>query len=199
MVEDDFDSTEVGFKPAYAALVEAEAEGAYIEVSDDRAVSGDHSLKFVDSAEAPIYYHPHMYYSPKLIGDMRVRLSFDLYREPDAMLWHEWRNEASYAKVGPCIYITAEGALEFKDKVSSGVTLPENEWLHFEITDGLGGYADGLWAMTITNKAGEVLFASADLPCGLEFDRIKWLGFVSNGMQPAVMYIDNMRMREIEE
>ncbi len=199
LVEDDFDATPVGFKPAYAALVEAEAEGAYIEVSDDRAVSGEHSLKFVDSAEAPIYFHPHMYYSPKLIGDMRLRLSFDLYREPGAMLWHEWRNEASYAKVGPCIYITAEGALELNEHAPTDVTLPDNEWLHFEISDGLGEYADGLWSMTITNEAGEVLFDSDDLPCGPEFDRIRWLGFVANGMQPAVMYIDNMWMRKIEE
>lgn len=198
LVEDDFDSTPVGHKPAYAALVEAEAEGAYIEVSDDRARSGGHSLKFVDSAEAPIYYHPHMYYSPRLVGDLRLRLSFDLYREPGAMLWHEWREVSSYAKGGPCIYITADGALELKDHAPTGVTLPAGEWLHFEITDGLGKYVDGLWAMRITNEAGEVLFEADDLPCAPEFNQIMWLGFVANGMQPAVMYIDNMKMQEVE-
>jgi len=197
LVDDDFEAIAVGHKPSYAALVEAPAEGAYIEVSDDRAKSGDRSLKFVDTAEAPVYYHPHMYYTPNLAGDMRLRLSFDLYREPGAMLWHEWREVSSYAKGGPCIYITAEGALELKDHVPTGVTLPDGEWLHFEITDGLGGYADGLWAMRITNGAGEVLFEADDLPCAPEFNRIMWLGFVANGMQPAVMYLDNVLMREM--
>ncbi|MBD3292244.1 MAG: hypothetical protein GF393_04930, partial [Armatimonadia bacterium] len=199
LVTDDFESTAVGHKPAYAALVEAEAEGAYIEVTGERARSGEHSLKFVDSAEAPVYYHPHMYYRPRLHGDMRLRLTFDLYLEPSAMLWSEWRTTASYAEVGPCIYVTAEGALELNEHRETGVTLPSGQWLHFEITDDLGSYADARWAMTITDEAGEVLFDGEDLECGPDFDRIEWLGFVANGKQPAVFYMDNIMMAEVEE
>ncbi len=199
LVQDDFEATAVGHKPAYAALVEAEKEGAYIEVSDDRAASGDHSLKFVDSDEAPIYFHPHMYYRPRLTGDMRIRLSFDLYREPGAMLWHEWRNVASYADPGPCVYVTADGALEFEEHEPAGVTLPAGEWLHFEITDGLGSHADARWAMTITGEAGEVLYEANDIPCQPEFDRLKWLGFVAYGKEPAVMYLDNISMQRLEK
>jgi hypothetical protein len=196
LVVDDFETTPVGHKPAYAAIVEAEAEGAYIEVSDDRARSGEHSVKFVDTAEAPVYYHPHMYYAPRLSGDMRLTMSFDLYREPGAMLWHEWRTTAATEEVGPCIYITAEGELEFNEHRPSGVTLPDGEWLRFEIADGIGRYADGRWSLRVTDEAGEVLFASDDLECGPKFDRIKWLGFVANGMAPAVMYVDDVRMLE---
>jgi hypothetical protein len=199
LVIDDFDTTPVGGKPTYAALIEAEDEGAYIEVSDDRAVSGDHSLKFVDSAEAPIYYHPHMYYRPRLVDDMRVRLTFELYREPGAMLWHEWRNTPSYAKTGPVIYITAEGALEFKDHEPSGVTLPAGQWLHFEITDGIGSWADTTWTLKITNEAGELLFEADDLVADPGFDQIQWLGFVANGKQPAVFYMDNIKMQRAED
>jgi len=198
LVVDDFEHGPPGHKPAYAALVEVPEHGAYIEITDERASSGAQSLKFVDSAEAPIYYHPHMYYSPKLVGDMRVELSFDLYREPGAMLWTEWRHTPSYARVGPCLYIEADGHLLFQDRRPSECYLPDGQWLHFEITDGLGSYADGQWAMTITNEAGEVLFEQHDLPCDPEFSRVLWLGFVSNGMQPAVMYLDNVRMREVE-
>ena len=68
----------------------------------------------------------------------------------------------------------------------------------FRITDGLGSSVDGLRAMRITNEAGEVLFEADDLPCAPEFNQIMWLGFVANGMQPAVMYIDNMKMQEVE-
>ncbi|MEA3247438.1 MAG: hypothetical protein U9Q74_14890, partial [Gemmatimonadota bacterium] len=195
LIVDDFDSTPVGFKPGYAALVEAEEEGAYIVVSDERARSGEHSLKFVDSAEASVYHQPHMYYRPGLVADTRLTLSFDLYREEGAMLWHEWRNVPSYADVGPCMYITADGALQLHDREPTGVTLPAGQWLHCELSDGLGAHADGAWSMTMTDEAGEVLFEGTDLPCDPAFDQVQWLGFVANGTEPAVMYVDTIEMR----
>ena len=198
LVVDDFEDAPPGHKPRYAALIEAPEAGAFIEITDERASSGGQSLKFVDSAEAPIYYHPHMYYSPKLVGDIRVKLSFDLYREPGAMLWTEWRHTPSYAKLGPCLYIESDGQLLFQDKRPSDCTLPAGQWLHFEMTDGLGSLADGLWSLTITAGDGTTLFEQQDLPCDPEFSRVLWLGFVSNGMKPAVMYVDNLAMRTVE-
>ncbi len=198
LVEDDFEDAPPGQKPAYAALVEAPEAGAYIEISDERASLGTQSLKFVDTAEAPIYYHPHMYYSPRLVGDMRLRMTFDLYREPGAMLWTEWRHTPGYAKLGPCLYIEADGHLLFQDRRPSDCHLPDGQWLHFEITDGLGALADGLWDLKITGQDGAVLFEQQDLPCDPEFSRVLWLGFVSNGMEPAVMYLDNLVMRKLE-
>ena len=198
LVVDDFEDAAPGSKPAYAALIEAPDEGAVIAVSDERASSGAQSLKFVDTAEAPIYYHPHMYYSPRLIGDMRLRMTFDLYREPGAMLWTEWRNTPGYAKLGPCLYIEADGHLLFQERRPSEVYLPDGRWLHFQIEAGLGALADAQWSLRITNEAGEVLFEDPALPCDPEFKRILWLGFVSNGMAPAVMYLDNIVMTKVE-
>ena len=199
LVVDDFEDAPPGHKPAYAALIEAPKAGAFIEISADRASSGKQSLKFVDSAEAPIYYHPHMYYSPKLIGDIRLTLTFDLFRESGAMLWTEWRHTSSYAKLGPCLYIEADGRLLFQDKRASDCVLPAGQWLHFEITDGLGELADALWSLRITGADGVVLFEQQDLPCDREFSRVLWLGFVSNGTKPAVMYLDNLAMRKMDD
>ena len=195
--EDNFDDGLPGQKPARAAVVEDVAGGAYLQISDRRALSAPHSLRVVDAADLT-YHLPHMYYSPRLGGDIRLRLEFDLYREPGAMLWTEWRNTASYAKVGPCLYIEKDGRLLLNEKRPTETYLPAEEWVHFEITDGLGALADALWDLTITNQAGDVLFEGVDLPCGPEFDRIQWLGFVSNGTQPAEMYLDNVLMRQIE-
>jgi hypothetical protein len=198
LVVDDFEDVAPGQKPAYAALVEALKEGAFIEVSAERASSGKQSLKFVDTAEAPVYYHPHLYYSPRLVGDLRITFTFDLYREPGAMLWTEWRHTPGYAKVGPCLYIEADGRLMFQNKRPSDCILPAGQWLHLEIVDGLGALADGKWGLKITGADGAVLFAQPDLPCDPEFSRVLWLGFVANGTAPAVLYVDNLVMRASE-
>jgi hypothetical protein len=197
-VVDDFEEAVPGSKPAYAALVEAPKEGAFIEVSAERASSGKQSLKFVDTAEAPVYYHPHLYYSPRLVGDLRITFSFDLYREPGAMLWTEWRHTPGYAKVGPCLFIEADGRLLFQGKRPSGCILPAGQWLHVEIVDGLGALADGTWGLKISGADGKVLFEQPDLPCDPEFSRVLWLGFVANGTAPAVFYLDNLVMQASE-
>ncbi len=197
LVEDDFDDGLPGQKPAMAAVVEDVKGGAYLEISDWRSLSPPNSLRFVDAPDLT-YHLPHFYYSPGLVGDMRLRMTFDLYREPGAMLWTEWRHTPGYAKVGPCLYIEKDGHLLFQNRRPSDTFLPAEEWLHFEITDGLGALADAMWDLRITNQAGEVLFEGTDLPCDPEFSRILWLGFVSNGTEPAEMYLDNVVMRRIE-
>ncbi len=197
LVEDDFDDGLPGQKPAMAAVIEDVKGGAYLEISDRRSLSPPNSLRFVDAAGLT-YHLPHFYYSPGLVGDMRLRMTFDLYREPGAMLWTEWRHTPGYAKVGPCLYIEKDGHLLFQNRRPSDTFLPAEEWLHFEIADGLGALADALWDLRITNQAGEVLFEGTDLPCDPEFSRILWLGFVSNGTEPAEMYLDNVVMRRIE-
>lgn len=195
--EDNFDDAQLGDKPAMAAVVEDAKGGAFVEVSDKRARSGAHSLRFVD-APGLTYYMPHIYYSPALSGDMRLQLEFDLYREPGAMMWTEWRNTASYAKLGPSLWIEKDGRLALNEHKPTDVRLPDSQWVHFKITDGIGRFADGKWEMTITDQAGKVLFEGKDLPCGPEFDRIAWLGFVSNSLEACEMYLDNVKMTRVE-
>jgi len=195
--EDNFDDAQPGQKPARAAVVEDVKGGAFVEVSNKRALSPPNSLRFVD-APGLTYYMPHIYYSPRLSGDIKLRMDFDLYREPGAVLWTEWRNTASYAKLGPSLWIEKDGALLLNEKKPTGTRLPAGEWIHFQINDGLGKFADAKWELKITDQAGKVLFEGKDLPCGPEFNRIEWLGFVSNGTEAAEMYLDNVVMRRVE-
>ncbi|HOJ21134.1 MAG TPA: right-handed parallel beta-helix repeat-containing protein [Armatimonadota bacterium] len=194
---DNFDDARPGQKPALASVVENVEKGAFVEITDRRALSKPHSLRFV-VAPGLTYYYPHIYYQPAVTGDIRLRLEFDLYREPGAMLWSEWRRTAAIDKVGPCFYIEKDGQLLLNEKRPAGVRLPEGEWIHFEITDGVGALADARWEMKITGQDGRVLFEGKDLPCGPDFDRLLWLGFVAHGTEPAEMYIDNISLRRVE-
>lgn len=195
--QDNFDDALPGQKPARAAVVEDLQAGAYVEVSAKRALSAPHSLRFVDAPDTT-YYHPHIYYTPHLSGDQKLCLEFDLYREPEAMLWTEWRTTASYAKVGPCLWIEKDGLLLLNEKKPTAVRLPAGEWLHFKVTASLGSWAKGQWELEITDQAGKVLFAGKELPCGPEFNRIEWLGFVSNSTEAGELYLDNIVMRRLD-
>ena len=114
------------------------------------------------------------------------------------MLWSEWRNTAAREKVGPCLYIEKDGGLLLNERQPTEVRIPAGEWVHFRITDGLGALSDAKLEMTITDQAGKTLFEGKDLACGPQFDRITWLGFVSNGLDAAEMYLDNVVMRRVE-
>lgn len=191
-IDDDFERYAPGDQPGFCALHEDPGKGT-IRVSAERAAAGQQSLKFVDLAGQQSYHQPHLYYSPRMTGDLTVKMTFDLFREPGAMIWTEWRNTPSYAKVGPCLFIDADGRLLLQNRTPTDCVLPSGQWLHFELVDGLGKLSDAKWRLRITS-GDQVLYEADDLPCDPEFTRILWLGLVSYGTEPAVFYLDNLRV-----
>jgi hypothetical protein len=192
--EDGFELEAPGEKPALVEILEAEK--GFLCVTDEKAVTGRNSLKFVDAAGLAQYHLPHMFYRPNLFDSVRMRLSFDLYREPGAMLWVEWRDYEGCRQTGPSIRIQADGKL-LLDQTPTDCRIPDRAWTHIEMTDGLGKLADGRWELKITVK-DKVLFERKDIPCDAGFASVQWLGFVSYGTAPAVFYIDNVSYKMVE-
>ena len=135
-----------------------------------------------------------------MAGDIRLRLEFDLYREPGAMLWSEWRRTAAIEKVGPCFYIEKDGQLLLNEKrPAGGAPARGQSGSTFEITDGSGrpgrcplgdeDHRSG-WPRAVRGHGSPLLRA--------RLDRLLWLGFVGNGTEPAEMYIDNISLRRVE-
>ena len=119
-----------------------------------------------------------------------MRFSFDLYREPGAVLYVEWRDYVGYRQTGPSIRIQEDGALLLA-REPAGRKIPDGVWVRFEMTDGLGDLADGKWDMKIS-AGDKMLFDRKGITCDAEFSSIQWLGFVSYGDKPAVFYVDNV-------
>ena len=186
--EEGFELEAPGEKPAMVEIVEAEK--GFVVVTDEKAASGKHSLKFVDAAGLAQYHLPHVFYRPNLSDSINMRLDFDLYREPGAMLWVEWRDCVGMRQNGPSIRIQADGKL-LLDQIPTECIIPDGKWVHFRMADGLGKLCDGKWAVTIT-VGDETLFERSDIPCDPEFTSVQWLGFVSYGNDPAVFYLDNL-------
>ena len=187
--EDGFELDAPGEKPALVTVVENEK--GFVCVTDEKAATGKHSLKFVDAAGLPSGHLPHIYFQPNVGDSARVRFSFDLYREPGAMLYVEWRDYLGYRQVGPAIRIQRDGKL-FLGQTATDCRIPERAWVHIEMDDGLGTLADGLWDLKITTK-DRTIFDRKGVACDRDFASIQWLGIVSYGNEPCVFYVDNMK------
>ncbi len=189
LIDDGFERDAVG-ATADLARTHGETAEATIRVTDEVAATGKHSLKFTDAAGLDQPWNPHLYYSPHLTDGL-VRESFDLRFEPGALIWIEWRDASQPYIVGPSMGLDADGQLTAREQTV--MSLPANQWVHFEIVCGLGKHANGTYDLTVTVPGREPKRLEK-LPCDPRFKRLEWLGFVSNATGPAVFYLDNLKL-----
>ena len=189
-IDDGFETTAEGQLPAMATVIE-EGRGDSIRVTSETAATGKHSLKFTDAPGLQYSFNPHLFYSPHFAHG-RATLSFDLRREQGAMVGHEWRDAGQPYRVGPSLQIDANGKLMAGTKHL--IDLPAQKWVHLEIACNLGKEAEGTYDLSVT-LPGEQPNVFSKLPCGsANFRQLQWLGFVSQGNEKAVFYLDNIRL-----
>ena len=69
--------------------------------------------------------------------------------------------------------------------------LPLDEWIHFEITAGLGDQSTGTWEI-IVQVPGQPVQHFKELPCNPAWKSLDWMGFISHATGPSVFYLDNV-------
>lgn len=191
-IAEDFESVAVGDKAPGATTNEENAE-ATIRVTEETAATGRRSLKFIDAPGQQHNYSPHMYYSPTfstgtLVGRFALRV------EPGAVLYHEWRDSASPYHVGPSLRVDASGALYANGRPLT--LLPHRTWLRFEITCGLGEQATGTYDLVVRFPGRTAPLRYPGLPCGSrEMRGLRWFGFVADGTEAGVFYVDDIELR----
>ena len=104
-----------------------------------------------------------MYWTPNLVGDMRIRMTFDLYREPGAMSDRvaQYTGNAGW----PVSVHRRRWTLALQNRRPQ-VCLPDSQWLL--IGAGLGALADGTWSLKITGGVAALLGPGA--VCDPEFN-----------------------------
>jgi hypothetical protein len=187
-VQDDFEESLPGMPPD-GPTISVENVGSIL-VTDELAAQGKHSLKFTDAPGQKYSFNPHLWYSPHLVSG-QVQGSFDVRLEPGAIAHFEWRDYSggSY-RVGPSVRIEGDGRL-----LSGGRQLgkvPVSQWLHFEITCGLGGTALGQWTLRYGPLGAEL--TQLDLPCDPQFRKLDWVGLIADANAAAVLYVDNVQI-----
>jgi hypothetical protein len=186
-ISDDFEQTPVGGAPLDAA-VNVEGKGDTVAVTDETAASGKHSLKFTDAEGLVASYNPHIVYNPQYSSGV-ARCSYDVRMEAGAELWQEYRDWTLPAyTTGPSLKFMG-GKLSFRDKVL--MDIPTGQWFHVEVTIPLGAKA-GKWEVAVTLPGQEPRrFAGLDVVTP-GWDKITWIGFVSNATKRTIFYIDNL-------
>lgn len=188
-VNDDFEKTAVSRHPAHAH-VSGEEQGASIRVSDERALSGQHSLKVTDSKDLTPTWQPHFYDEPHFTAGV-IRQSFDVWLTPNAQFFTEWRDAGPYPQnVGPSIQFDGNGILSVAGKKRA--EFPPETWLHVGIQAALGDAQPKTFTLVLKPAGGEPQ-TFADLPIsGPEFRQLHWLGFSSTVAADAAYYLDNV-------
>jgi len=189
-IRDGFENTPVGRMPA-GAECHVENKGDRIEVTNQRAVSGKHSLRIVDAPGLRYPYNPHCVYSPNhTVGVSRC--SFDLWLGPGAYVNHEWRHWGGGPyRAGPSLWIK-DGRLRVGSKEL--LELPVEQWIHFELRCPLGKKKDKRWQLVVTLPSQAPKRFDA-LPCVNEgFEQLTWVGFVSNATDKTEVFIDNIEI-----
>ncbi|HSV99332.1 MAG TPA: right-handed parallel beta-helix repeat-containing protein [Sedimentisphaerales bacterium] len=189
-IKDGFEKPAVGTKPS-GAEVNVENKGDSIEVTDETAAGGKQSLKITDAPGLRNAFNPHLVYSPNHSSGA-TRCSFDLRIGPGVSINHEWRDwrPSPYA-VGPSLWINGNN-LQVAGKTL--MTLPNDRWIHFEITADLGENNSHTWDLSVTLPS-EAPREFKGLKAGSNaFERLTWLGFVSNATDKTVFYLDNLEV-----
>jgi len=194
-IHDGFEETPVG-NVASDAHTQGEEGSARIRVTDETAATGSYSLRFTDAPGLKFAFNPHLVYLPNLrsgraVGRCALRV------EPGAVLFHEWRDSRSPYRVGPSIWVQADGKLTVGGKEL--LSIRPSEWFTLEIECVLGKDATGTFNMKVA-LAGEEPRAFENLACGSKaFARLEWMGFVSNADAETVAYLDDVSLEVGEQ
>jgi hypothetical protein len=184
-INEDFEQIPKGSPPAFLQIY-AEGKADAVAVTDETAASGKHSLKVSDSPDFKTPYNPHFFYLLNHTEGVTTA-SFDLRIEPGTVMYHQWRDDADPYKVGLTIEVR-DGKL-----VAAGhsISLPEGQWVHVEISAGLGPRA-GTWdlAVTLPGKGQEKL-AGLKNPSP-DCIKLYWFGFSSTAVDKTAFYLDNL-------
>jgi len=164
--------------------------GESILVTDETAATGKQSLKITDTLDLKTSWRPHINLSLNY-REGQLRNEFDLRLEEGAHVGFEWRDVAEAQYHTGASLLIAGGKLHVAGKT---LDLPLHQWIHFELTAGLGKADKQTWGLRVTIPGQPPhAFESLEYADG-QFKKLSWIGFMSATQCKAVYYLDNIRL-----
>jgi len=190
VVDDGFEDYPLGARPPDVEL-HVEGKGDEVAVTSEAAAGGTQSLKLTDAEGLQFSFDPHIVYRPDYTRDSVV-CGFDIRVNEGAQVWHEYRDwTAPNYITGPSLQII-DGKLMSRDRELMDV--PTGEWFRIDVLAPLGDQATGQWQLTVT-VPGQGRREFTDLAVADPgWNRVNWIGFVSNAERDTAFFIDNVRI-----
>ena len=182
----DFEREPVG-KPPREFEVTVGGRGDSILVTDETASTGKHSLKITDAPGLRETWLPHLNLKTTC-REGHVRNSFAVRMELGAIMRFEWRdwNQPDY-QTGPS-FVLRDGKLLVGGQ---SWDIPNSQWIHFEVSAGLGTANTGKWALKaivpgrLPHEWKELAYTSP------RFKMLTWIGFSSEADAKTIFYLDD--------
>jgi len=192
-LHEDFETP--GGAPVREARVFVEGKGDQIVVTDETAAAGKRSLKVIDNTDLQHAFNPHFFFVPAHTEGV-TKVAFDLRVGPGVVFHHEWRDDSGPYRVGPSLRVHHGKLIAAGREV---MEFPENTWVHFEISAGLGPQSTGTWDLAVTvpgpGSSARVVTAQKGLKNGTpDWKKLDWLGFCSIATEKTVFYLDNLEL-----
>jgi hypothetical protein len=191
-LNETFEKQRVGSQPS-GAISHVEGRGDAIVVTDETAAAGRRCVKIVDAPNLVNDWDPHLTYENLGYTVGGVVNAFDLRLAKDTRMHFEWRDygDPPYA-TGPQFQVHDLQLAVGKEKLS----LPADQWIHFEITADLDAAAGKGWTLRVT-VPGQPMHEYAGLPmCSPNFKHLTWLGFTSYATYKTTFYLDNLVLKQ---
>jgi hypothetical protein len=192
---EDFESIPVGGAIANAITKQdARAKKYHVEVTDEQAAGGRHSLRFSDGPGQAAPYMPHIFFRRKF-DEGRQTGRFDVRIDKTTSFYYQWRqygNGNGYV-AGPTVTVGPGGVVTHAGRRL--LVIPIGEWVRFEVTCPMGKEANGTFEMRVWLPGQNEPNVLAGLYQPKEFSRLDWVGIASRAETDAVYYIDNLEVR----
>lgn len=190
-IHETFERDKAGEPPRHIDI-HVENNGDSILVTDETAAAGRHSLKITDAPGLKQTYNPHLTWTVNFPDGIATN-GFDLLVEPGSVIEFEWRDWSAHQyqtgvqfSIRNCKLTTTNG---------EAMDLPSGQWMHFEITGGIGGQSPRTWSLAVT-APGQEARQFKGLPYEKpDFKRLTWIGFTSNASENTSFNLDNFKFQ----
>ena len=192
-LNDSFEEDFVGRPPRHGSSSTGDDQDAIV-VTEETASDGKQSLVLVDSERMSKPFYPLYQITEIDYRGGRVLVSYDLRVDEKSVIdldWRDYQTRAPYV-TGPSLKIRGSKLIVPNGK---SVPLPIDRWISFRIETSLEkGNVEG-WIVDVMDGE-ETLISERGIPFrDKDFERINWLGFVSNARDSTRFFIDNIRAK----
>ena len=197
-IADDFESTPLGSKPKGADV--ATSGKSSVTVTDETAVSGKHSLKFVDAPGTRFTWEPRIYYGVNFregIMKFSCNLRIDEKLSPNLVMEMRQYSEISDREyiTGPMLSINPNGELVVNGNFITQI--PFDEWFGVEVLFELGKDAPKTYELRLDISGEEPRkFELSYAHQG--FSYLERLLFTSHTTERAVFYVDDIKLEQVK-